>query len=111
MHVEVSTDTRATADIAFVSAAIEAGLSRYKERLTRVEVHLSDVNGPKGGIDCRCALEARAAGRKPFAVTNDAGTPDAAVKGAVEKMGRLLETTFSREGRVKGGPSASGQPT
>src|SRR5262245_29679753 len=86
MHVEVSTDTRTTADIAGVTAVIEAGLSRYKERLTRVEVHLSDVNGPKGGRDCRCALEARAAGRQPVAVTNEAHTPDDAVKGAVEKM-------------------------
>jgi hypothetical protein len=111
MHVEVSTDTRTTADIPSVTAAIEAGLSRYKERLTRVEVHLSDVNGPKGGPDCRCALEARAAGRQPVAVTNDAHTPDASVKGAVEKMCRLLETTFGRKGDVKGGPSASGQPT
>jgi hypothetical protein len=111
MHVEVSTDSRTTADIAAVTAVIEAGLSRYKERLTRVEVHLSDVNGPKGGPDCRCALEARAAGRQPVAVTNDAGTADAAVKGAVDKMGRLLGTTFGRAGDVKGGPSASGQPT
>jgi hypothetical protein len=111
MHVEVSTDSRTTADIPSVTADVEAGLSRYKERLTRVEVHLRDVNGPKGGPDCRCALEARPAGRQPVAVTNDAGTPDAAVKGAVEKMGRLLEATFGREGDVKGGPSASGQPT
>jgi hypothetical protein len=51
MHVEVRTDTRTAADV-----AIEAGLDRYKSRLTRVEAHLSDVNGPKGGRDCRCAL-------------------------------------------------------
>ena len=111
MHIEVSTDTRTTADIAEVTAAVEAGLSRYKERLTRVEVHLSDVNGPKGGRDCRCALEARAAGRQPVAVTNEAHTPDDAVKGAVEKMSSLLTTVFGREDDVKGGPSASGRPT
>src|SRR5262245_18242603 len=111
MHVEVSTDTRTTTDVAGVTAAIEAELSRYKERLNRVEVHLSDVNGPKGGRDCRCALEARAAGRQPLTVTNDAHTPDDAVKGAVEKMSSLLTTVFGREADVKGGPSASGQPT
>ena len=111
MHVEVSTDTRTTVDIPSVTGAIETGLSRYKQRLTRVEAHLSDVNGPRGGPDCRCALEARAAGRQPVAVTNDAQTPDAAAKGAVEKMCRLLETTFGRVRDVKGGPSASGQPT
>ena len=111
MHIEVSTDTRTTADVAGVTAAIEAGLSRYKERLTRVEVHLRDVNGPKGGRDCRCALETRPAGRQPVAVTNEAHTPDDAVKGAVEKMNSLLTTVFGREADVKGGPSASGQPT
>jgi len=111
MHVQVSTDTRTTADIAEVTAAIEAGLSRYKERLTRVEVHLSDVNGPRGGRDCRCALEVRPAGRQPVAVTTEADTPDDAVDRAVEKMSRLLTTTFGREGDVRGGPSASGLPT
>jgi hypothetical protein len=69
------------------------------------------VNGPKGGRDCRCALEARAAGRKPVAVTSEAHTPDDAVKGAVEKMSSRLTTAFGREDDVKGGPSASGQPT
>lgn len=111
MHVEVSTDTRTTADIASVTAAIETGLARYKDRLTRVEVHLSDVNGPKGGPDARCALEARAAGRQPVAVTNDAATSNDAVKGAIEKMDRLLTTAFGRADDVRGGTSASGLPT
>jgi len=111
MHVEVSTDTPTVADIPGVTAAVEAGLARYKERLTRVEVHLSDVNGPKGGRDCRCALEARPAGRQPVAVTGEAHTPDDAVKGAVKKMSSLLTTVFGREDDVKGGPSASGRPT
>ncbi|MBN9518793.1 ribosomal subunit interface protein [bacterium] len=111
MHVEVSTDTRVTADVPVTTAAVEAGLVRFRDRLTRVEVHLSDVNGPKGGRDVRCALEARAAGRQPVAVTNEAHTADDAVKGAVEKMKSLLTATFGREGDAKGGPSASGLPT
>ncbi len=111
MHVEVSTDTRTTADIADVTAEVETGLARYKDRLTRVGVHLSDVNGPKGGTDCRCALEARAAGRQPVAVTNDAASPDEAVAGAVEKMERLLASTFDRLDDMKGNTSASGLPT
>jgi len=111
MHVEVRTDARTTADVAGVAAAVEAGLSRYRDRLTRVEVHLSDVNGPKGGRDCRCALEARPAGRQPVAVTSEAHTPDDAVRGAVEKMGSLLSAAFGREDDAKGGASASGLPT
>ncbi len=97
MHIEFSTDTRTAADSAGVTTAIEAGLSRFKKRLTRVEVHLSDVNGPKGGRDCRCALEARPAGRQPVAVTSEAHTSDDAVKGAVEKMSRTGSAASGRE--------------
>jgi len=96
MHIEVRTDTRTTVDVADVTAEIETGLDRYRDRLTRAEIHLSDVNGPKGGTDCRCVLEARPAGRQPVVVTSDAETPDEAVSGAIEKMGRLLGSTFER---------------
>ncbi len=111
MKIEVSTDTRVNIEIAAVTAAVESGLARYKNRLTRVEVHLSDVNGPRGGPDARCTLEARPAGRQPVAVTENAATAEQALNGAIEKMGRLLGTAFGREDDVRGGPSASGQPT
>jgi hypothetical protein len=111
MKVEVNSDARIDADKPAVTDAVESGLSRFKDRLTRVEVHLSDVNGPKGGPDVRCAIEARPAGLHPVAVTNDASTPYAAVKGAVDKLTSLLSSTFGREKDVKGGPSASGLPT
>lgn len=111
MKIEVSTDAHTAVDIAVVTETVETGLTRYRDRLTRVEVHLSDVNGPKGGRDARCALEARAAGRQPVFVTSDAETTPHAVKSAIEKMTRQLETVFGRESDVKGGTSASGEPT
>lgn len=110
MHIEVRTDSRMSADVASVTASVESGLSRYRERLTRVEVHLSDVNGPKGGSDSRCVLEARPAGRQPVAVTSEANTPDEAVDSAIEKMDRLLTSTFDRLSETRG-DSASGLPT
>jgi hypothetical protein len=111
MHVEIRTDTYTTVDAADVTAAVERGLSRFAGRLTRVEVHLSNLNGPKGGVEARCALEARPANRQPEVVTSDALTPDEAIKGAVVKMGRLLESTFGRLDDAKGGPSMNGKPT
>ncbi|WP_010587970.1 HPF/RaiA family ribosome-associated protein [Schlesneria paludicola] len=113
MKVQVSTDKRvdgSTAIVSEVTTMVESSLARYRERLTRVEVHLSDVNGPKGGVDHRCALEARPAGLDAVAVTHNAQTPFEAAKGAVEKMLRLLTSTFGRHDDIKG-LSASGQPT
>jgi hypothetical protein len=114
MQIHVSTDTRTEARapaIADVTAIVEAGLSRFRDRLTRVEVHLSDVNGPRGGVDRRCALEARAASLQPVAVTNEAATEAEAVRGAVNKMSRMLASTFDRLDDPRGGSSASGLPT
>lgn len=114
MKIEVSTDTRiegTSAAIADVTATVEAGLSRFQERLTRVEVHLSDMNGHRGGVDRRCQLEARPASRPPVSVSHEAGNDADAVRGAVDKMARLLASTFDRIDDPRGGDSASGLPT
>ena len=34
-----------------VQSVLEAALNRFRDNLTRIEVHISDTNGPKGGAD------------------------------------------------------------
>jgi len=99
MHVEVRTDNQIdnTAELAAgVTAEVETGLSRFARQITRVEVHLSDVNGPRGGPDKRCTLEARLASRQPTSVTSDGADVDDAVRGAVRKMESRLDKQLGR---------------
>lgn len=100
MQVQVSTDNHIKGSDEFfqkISAEVERGLSRYAEQITRVEVHLSDVNGPKvSGEDKRCLLEARLAGRQPIAVTHESATVDEAIIEACEKMERAIESLLGR---------------
>jgi ribosome-associated translation inhibitor RaiA len=100
MKIEVNTDNHisGSADLAAeVESVVEATLGHFTGRLTRVEVHLSDENSHKGGDrDKRCAMEARAQGLQPIAVTHTAGTADEAVDGAAEKLKHALETHFGR---------------
>ena len=92
--------------IARVEAGVAAALSRFDDRLTRVEVHLGDVNaGKSGAADKRCMIEARPAGQQPVAVTHKAATLDEALDGAAEKLGNLLESKFGRLEDRKGAPS------
>jgi len=81
-----------------VSEEVESALKRFSDRITRVEVHLSDENSDKkgGNDDMRCVMEARLEGRQPVAVTHHAATLDQAVDGAADKLASLIESTLGR---------------
>ncbi len=77
---------------------IQGTLDRFSDRLTRVEVHVGDVNSNKktGIADIRCMLEARLAGLQPIAVSHHAATVDRAVAGAADQLSRSLDSTLGR---------------
>ncbi|MGB3311358.1 MAG: HPF/RaiA family ribosome-associated protein [Nodosilinea sp.] len=80
------------------SGVVEESLSQFSDRITQVDVHLSDVNSDKkgGDRDMRCLIEARLEGLQPIAVTDQAATVDQAVDGAADKLTRLIEHTLGR---------------
>ncbi|MEA5477074.1 HPF/RaiA family ribosome-associated protein [Pseudanabaena galeata UHCC 0370] len=81
------------------SGVVEESLSRFSDRITQVEVHLSDENSDKkGGIDdMRCMIEVRLKGHQPIAVTHQATTLSQAVDGAADKLTRAIEHTLGRQ--------------
>lgn len=83
--------------LAHVTGVVEHALLRFSAHITRVEVHLSDENGPKVGVhDQCCMIVARLRGRQPIAVTNEAATLDQAVDGAADKLVRLIDHLLGR---------------
>lgn len=100
MLIQVNTDNHISGREALstrVEATVQSALSRFSDRITRVEVHLSDENGRKTGPDDkRCVLEARLEGRPPTAVTHMAATLDEAVSGAADKLTSSLDSTLGR---------------
>ena len=87
----------------YVRSTVEASLGRFAEQITRIEVHLTDDNGAKAnGDDKRCVVEARPAGMQPVAVTHVAATLEEAIDGAVDRLERLLDGTFSKLHDPKG---------
>ncbi len=80
-----------------VQHVVEAALSQFADRVTRVEVHISDENGAKPGLDDkRCMMEARLAGRQPMVVTHHAGSVHQAIDGAADKLQRAIESALAR---------------
>ena len=101
MHIQVNTDKNISgnkARVQDIEETLNHVLSRFEDRITRIEVHLSDENSTSksGVVDKRCLLEVRLAGRDPRSVSDLALTVDQAVSGAAHKMVSLLERDLGK---------------
>jgi ribosome-associated translation inhibitor RaiA len=86
-----------------VESIVQAAVERFADRITRIEVHLSDTNGPKHGQRAkRCVMEARVGGMRPLAVAHEASNLLSAVEGAADKLKRSLEHTLARSEQLPG---------
>jgi hypothetical protein len=112
MQIQINTGNHLQGDEslnAWAEQELRDRLGRFGDSITRVEVHLSDVNGARlGGEDKRCKLEARLAGRQPVVVSHDAGKVADALFGAVDKLQRLLDTALGRTRDAAGRSSVRG---
>lgn len=108
MRIQINThDTAGDDDFTGrVEAAIAAGLGRFAGQLTRVEVHLADVNaGKHGAADKRCMIEARPNSHQPVAVTHQAESIPLAIDGALEKARKALDKALAGRTDHKGAAS------
>lgn len=101
MTVQINTDNNVEGHArlkAYIADEIATALARFEDKVTRLEVHLADENSDKFGInDKRCLIEARPNNMQPVAVTNHAETTEKAFQGALEKIKKVLETTFEKK--------------
>ncbi len=82
---------------AHVRDTVVKHLDHWAEKITRVEVHISDENGDKSGTrDQRCMMEARPRGLSPLAVTHKAANRHLAVLGAAERLQHLVSNHLGK---------------
>ena len=105
MQVQVNTDNAIEGRerrLGDVEATVRDRLSRFADKITRVEVHLSGVSGESGSDDVRCMIEVRIKGSDPVVATDQAGSIDGAVGVAARKtlavLGRMFGKLTSRKG-------------
>ncbi|MEZ4362421.1 MAG: HPF/RaiA family ribosome-associated protein [Kofleriaceae bacterium] len=101
MQIQIHTDKNIDGHERFneyVKRVVSASLDRFADRITRIEVHLSDENGAKEGKggDKRCVMEARLEHRQPSAVTHHADSLNDAIDGAVAKLEHMLDSTVGK---------------
>jgi hypothetical protein len=80
-----------------IDGVVSGALKHFSAHITRVEVHLGDENGSKGGPDDkRCMMEARITGRQPVAVTHHADTVLSAIHGAAHSLAKAIAAVMGR---------------
>ncbi len=79
-----------------VNKVVNRALRFAKDRVTRVEVYLRDVNGPRSGVDKRCLIEARIGGLKPVMVEHASSDLYEAISAASSKLHRRVDRTLAR---------------
>lgn len=105
MFVQIKTDNQIKTDADAnerLERRIREKLKRYEQRLSHVELHVSDANGSKGGTDKRVSLEVRPTGHAPIAVHADSHRVETAVTAAVHKVERALAHAIGKQKDSKG---------
>lgn len=64
-------------------------LSRLSSRIRQIDVHLTDINGPRGGIDTECRVQVRL----------DSGAP-VVVEDKDHDLGILINRSLARAGQA-----------
>jgi ribosomal subunit interface protein len=106
MNIEIRTDKNINSSdrlIDYIRAELKKEFQRFSEKITHFEVHLSDINGDRGGEeDKRCMIEARPAGLKPVVINHRANNIDAAIGGAIDKLKRAIEHSMAKHEPARG---------
>jgi ribosomal subunit interface protein len=118
MQININTDSTVERQPGLndhVKTVVEAAISRFRDHITRVEVHLSNNNSQKSADgDNRCMLEVRMNNYQPIAVSDHAATLHQAIAGAAEKMKRSVDNTLGRladtQRRPNAKPAAAAEP-
>ena len=71
-------------------------LGRFGHQVGQVAVHLSDVNGPRGGVDKRCRVVVELLGHDPVVVEEADTDLDALVDRAADRVGRAVARRLVR---------------
>lgn len=99
MDIHVNTDNNIQGDERLgevVTNLVTQAMRPIESRLTRVEVHIKDIRGPKGGEDIEVTIEGRPKGLRPYAVTENGTQIEPTVRAAGKTLRERLQREFGR---------------
>ena len=94
---------------AHVERRLLFALSRFGRRLRSVQLHMDDVNGPRGGADKRCQIVARLAPWGKVRVQELDGDLYAAISRAADRLDRAVAREAERRRDMRLYPHTHGE--
>jgi putative sigma-54 modulation protein len=86
-----------------IERRLRFALGRFAARIHRSTVRLTDVNGPRGGLDKRCRIAVALVPRGVVMVEGSGDDPFALITDAAERVGRAVRRELARRrGRTLG---------
>lgn len=83
--------------------SIERAVDRHRNRITRISVYLTDLNGPRGGVDKLCQLTAELRGAAPVTILEKGANLETVINRAARRLGYRAGRRLDRR-RVAGAP-------
>jgi len=80
----------------FATTKLRRALSAFEASVRDVAVSFRDINGPKGGEDISCRIEARVRGGTYLTVEEIRSSPFAAASRAAERLARRVQRSLER---------------
>lgn len=80
----------------FVEARVRLLTTRHGHRITRIDVTLLDINGPKGGVDKRCRVRLKLQGRPSLVIQETNADMYEAINACAYRLKRAVKKQFER---------------
>lgn len=80
---------------------LQFALNRFADRIAGVTVRISDVNGPRGGIDKRCAIVVALLPQGAARIESAGDEPFALAARAAKRAGRAVQRPLGRRRRTR----------
>ena len=85
--------------VGFARRTLGFALDRFADRLGRATLRVSDVNGPRGGVDQRVSLELQVAGGPSLHLQELDSSAERAVHTLARRAARLVGKALARRRR------------
>jgi ribosome hibernation promoting factor len=80
----------------YVERRLAFALDRFEQRIRRVSIRLSDLNGPRGGVDKVCRIQAQVSPAGTLTVEERSADIYRAVDGAAHRLQKSVRRTLRR---------------